>query len=112
VLADGGYFSGEEILACDEADITATLPKPLTSGNRLKGMFVKQDFRYVADDDVYICPAGERLVHHFTNVEKGLTLRRYLSNACKDCAIRERCTDRAVQRSGFEVSPICHRLEP
>ncbi len=38
VLADAGYFSGEEILACDEVDITATLPKPLTSGNRLKGL--------------------------------------------------------------------------
>ena len=25
VLADAGYFSGEKILECDEADITATL---------------------------------------------------------------------------------------
>jgi transposase len=98
VLADAGYFSGEEILACDEADITATLPKPLTSGNRVKGMFVKQDFRYVADDDVYICPAGERLVHHFTNVEKGLTLRRYWTNVCKDCAIKDRCTEGKERR--------------
>ena len=38
VLADAGYFSGEEILACDEANITATLPKPLTSGNRVKSL--------------------------------------------------------------------------
>ncbi len=77
VLADAGYFSGEEILACDEVDITATLPKPLTSGNKAKGLYVKQDFRSVADEDVYICPAGERLAYHFTNVEKGMTLRRY-----------------------------------
>ncbi len=38
VLADAGYFSGEEILECDKADITATLPKPLTSGNRSKSL--------------------------------------------------------------------------
>ena len=38
VLADAGYFSGEKILECDKADITATLPKPLTSGNRLKSL--------------------------------------------------------------------------
>jgi hypothetical protein len=92
VVADRGYFSGEEILACDEADITVTLPKPLTSNNRSKGRFVKQDFRYLADEDVYICPAGERLGYHFTNVEKGMTLRRYWTDACQGCAIKDRCT--------------------
>ncbi len=61
-------------------------------------MFVKQDFRYVADEDVYVCPAGERLVHHFTNVEKGLTLRRYWTNVCKDCAIKDRCTEGKERR--------------
>jgi transposase len=30
VVADRGYFRGEEILACDEANITTYLPKPLT----------------------------------------------------------------------------------
>ena len=98
VLADAGYFSGKKILECDEADITATLPKPLTSGNWLKGMFVKQDFRYVADDDVYICPAGESLTYRFTNVEKGLTLRRYWTNTCQTCAIKDRCTEAKQRR--------------
>jgi hypothetical protein len=64
VVADRGYFSSGEILACTEADITVTLPKPMTSGNRSKGRFVKQDFRYVATEDVYVCPAGERLNRH------------------------------------------------
>ncbi len=50
VVADRGYFNGEEILACDEAGITVTLPKPLTSGNKAKGRFVKQDFRYLAQE--------------------------------------------------------------
>ena len=92
VVADRGYFNSEEILACEEAGIAVTLPKPLTSGNRSKGRFVKQDFRYVAEDDVYICPATERLTYRYTNVEKGLTLRRYWTNACPSCAIRQRCT--------------------
>ena len=47
VVADRGYFSSEEILACDQAGITVTLPKPQTSNNRLKGRFVKQDFVYL-----------------------------------------------------------------
>jgi transposase len=92
VVADRGYFSSEEILACDEAGITVTLPKPQTSGNKIKGRFVKQDFRYVPEEDVYLCPAGERLVYRYTNQENGLTLRRYWSSVCRTCAIKDRCT--------------------
>ncbi len=92
VVADRGYFNSIEILACDEAGITVTLPKPLTSGIKAKGRFGKQDFVYVVADDVYLCPAGERLVYHFTNEEKGLTLRRYWTNACRNCAIKDCCT--------------------
>jgi transposase len=98
VLADSGYFSGVEILECSKADITATLPKPLTSGNQKKGMFIKQDFRYVADDDVYICPAGECLTYRFSAVEKGLTQRRYWTSACRECAIRDHCTEGKQRR--------------
>ena len=53
VVADRGYFSSEEILACDWAGITVTLPKPMTSTAKARGHFGKQDFRYLADEDVY-----------------------------------------------------------
>jgi len=53
VVADRGYFSGEQIVACEEAGITVTLPKPQTSANRAKDQFVKADFVYVDVDDVY-----------------------------------------------------------
>jgi transposase len=92
VVADRGYFNGEEILACEEAGITVTLPKPMTSNSKAEGRFGKQDFRYVSEDDVYICPAGERLAHHYTNEENGLVLRRYWTNACQSCTIKHSCT--------------------
>jgi transposase len=92
VVADRGYFDSEEILACEEAGITVTLPKPMTSGAKAKGRFGKQDFRYIADEDLYICPAGERLTYRFTSQEKGLVLRRYWANSCQSCALKERCT--------------------
>ncbi len=92
VVADRGYFDSKQILACDRAGITVTLPKPMTSGAKARGRFGKQDFRYVARDDVYICPAGERLKYSFTTEEKGLNLRRYTTNACRTCAIKGRCT--------------------
>ena len=91
-FADRGYFKGEEILACDEAGITVTLPKPQTSEAKSEGRFGKQDFRYVAEEDIYICPTGEKLTHHFTNEENGLVLHHYWTNACRTCALKAQCT--------------------
>jgi len=91
-VADRGYFSSEELLACENAGITVTLPKPMTSNSKAQGRFGKQDFRYVAEEDVYMCPAGERLAYHYTTEENGLVLRRYWTNACQNCAIKHGCT--------------------
>src|SRR2546430_10099742 len=54
VVADRGYFNSTEILACEEAGITVTLPKPMTSNAKADGRFGKQDFRYLASEDLYI----------------------------------------------------------
>ena len=91
-VADRGYFNGVEILACDRAGITVTLPKPMTSGAKLEGRFGKQDFVYLPEEDVYRCPAGERLTFHYVNEENAQKLRRYWTNACGTCAIKHRCT--------------------
>ena len=91
VVADRGYFKGEELLACDEAGITTYLPKPQTSGNLAKGLFGKRDFIYQPEDDEYACPAGERLIYRFTRDENGKMIRRYWSSACPRCAIKSRC---------------------
>jgi len=98
VVADRGYFNSEEILACEEAGITVTLPKPMTSNSKAEGRFGKQDFRYVAEENVYICPAGERLAYHYTNEENGLVLHRYWTNACRSCAIKHSCTTAKERR--------------
>jgi transposase len=98
VVADRGYFNSEEILACEKAGITVTLPKPMTSNSKAEGRFGKQDFRYVAEEDIYICPAGERLAYHYTTEENGLVLRRYWTNACPSCAIKHTCTTAKERR--------------
>ena len=36
VLADRGYFDGEEVLACEAIGVTPYVPKPLTSGSKAK----------------------------------------------------------------------------
>jgi hypothetical protein len=61
IPADKGYFSTLEILACHKAGIIVTVPRSDTSGARTKGHFVKADFAYNHDADIYRCPAGQAL---------------------------------------------------
>ena len=91
-IADRGYYNSPEILACEQADITVTLPKPMTSGAKSDGRFGKQDFVYLATEDVYRCPAGEKLTYRYTSEEDGKALRRYWTTACSSCPIKARCT--------------------
>jgi transposase len=58
--------NGEKILACERTGVTVTLPKPMTSSAKSEGRFGKQDFVYLADENVYRCPAGEKLKYRFT----------------------------------------------
>jgi transposase len=96
-VADRGYFNSPEILACEQADIRVTLPKPMTSGAKSEGRFGKQDFVYLASEDVYRCPAGERLSYRFTREEDGKTVHRYWTTACPHCPLKAQCTP-GVQR--------------
>ena len=98
VVADRGYFKSEQILECTKAGITPLVPKPLTSNSRAEGRFDKQDFIYVAADDEYRCPAGERAIRRFTTVENGLTIHKYWSSACPRCPIRAQCTTSDYRR--------------
>ena len=97
-VADRGYFSSPKILECHEAGITVTLPKPLTSGAKSEGRFGKQDFVYLPEEDVYRCPAGERLPYRYTNQEAGKVLRRYWTTACQDCSLKPQCTTGSERR--------------
>ena len=97
-MADRGYFSSEEILACEQAGITVTLPKPMTSGAKADGRFGKQDFVYDPEADPYRGPGGQTLTYRYTNEENGLTLRRYWTSACQGCSIKSRCTPAEQRR--------------
>ncbi|QRZ15065.1 hypothetical protein JWJ88_19170 [Paracoccus methylovorus] len=92
ILTDKGYFSAHEILACHKAGITTTVPRSDTSGSRAKGHFVKADFAYEPGADMYRCPAGRALTHRITTEQQGLQMRRYWTNACKGCSLKDRCT--------------------
>jgi transposase len=115
-VADRGYFDGEKILACDQAGITVTLPKPQRSGAKAEGRFGKQDFIYLADENVYRCPAGEKLKYRYTTEEHGQTLHRYWTDACRTCTLKAQCTkgrERRITRWEHEevVEAVQERLD-
>jgi transposase len=97
-IADRGYYKGEEILACDQAGITALVPKSLTSNNKAKGLFDKSAFIYLADKDEYRCPANQQLSKRYTSIEDGKTLHTYWSSTCRDCALKAQCTPSEQRR--------------
>ena len=97
-IADRGYYSGVELKACDDAGIAAIVPKPMTSGAKAEGRFDRSDFVYIARDDEYQCPAGQRAIYRYTSDEKGMQMRSYWSSACTGCAIKTQCTTSANRR--------------
>ena len=101
VVADRGYFKSQQLLACQEAGISAYVPKMHTSPSRLTGRFSPRDFRYLPDYDAYLCPAGELLRWRMSSEEDGLNIHRYWTPACRDCALKVRCTtgpERRIRR--------------
>jgi hypothetical protein len=106
VIADAGYYNGDELRSCENHNITAYVPHSATSHNKDRGQFDRSEFHYIAEDDEYQCPAGERLIYRFIREEKGKALRCYWSSACPSCSIRAQCTtgkNRRVSRSGREA---------
>ena len=92
VVADMGYYHGDEVKVCVEAGITPYVARPITSANKKLGLFSKDDFHYDGATDIYQCPAGELLTFRFETVEVGRHIRYYATSACKACARKQACT--------------------
>jgi len=106
VVADRGYFKGEDILACEQGGMMPYVPKPLTSGAKAEGRFGKQDFVYVTEDNTYRCPAGESLTWRFASVEHGMVLHSYWTTQCESCVFKAQCTtgkERRIKRWEHEA---------
>jgi transposase len=100
VIADKGYYSGQDIKDTQDAGMTPLVPKGDTSGSEKKGIFNLSLFKYDADRDVYICPAKKELTYRYTGIEKGLTIKRYFLDimTCRACGLKPQCTKSKGQR--------------
>lgn len=92
VVADRGYYNGEEVKACEQSGITAYVPKSNNSSNLKRGLFTKQDFIYEPDKDCYRCPAGKELSYRYQTWEQGRPMRSYEISGCKSCELRSKCS--------------------
>jgi transposase len=111
-IADRGYYSGEEIKACDDAGIVPLIPKNFTSTSRADGRYDKSDFVYVRRRDAYRCPAGEYAIRRFTSIEKGMAIYKYWSSACPRCALRSKCTTGDYRRIGrWEHEDVLEKMQ-
>jgi transposase len=112
VLADRGYYNGPQIRQCEESGADTFVPKPQTSSAKFEGRFHKGDFIYIARDDEYRCPAGERAIYRFTSVDNGLRMRRYWSSACPKCPMKARCTPSDYRRiARWEHEDVLDRMQ-
>jgi len=98
VIADPGYYKGEEIVDCYNAGITALVPKTNTSPSKAKDRYSKADFRYDAERNEYICPADQRLTYRFDSVEHGMRLWVYMTYECSSCPLQSKCTTGNAKR--------------
>jgi hypothetical protein len=99
VLADRGYYNGDEVLACEGSGVLPCIPKTQTSGNAKRGLFTVADFIYDAENDRYTCPAGEHLTKGKVRSDRRDNIDHYRNlTACSTCALKPRCTPDKVKR--------------
>jgi transposase len=100
VLADKGYFSGQDIVDAQDAGMTPLVSISDTSGNDKKGLLSKSLFQYDSEKDRYICPANQELTPRGTVTDKGLLYRNYCCSVkiCRVCSLKSKCNKSPVPR--------------
>ncbi len=93
VLADRGYYNGDEVLACGGTGILPVIPRTQTSGNPKRGLFSSVDFLYDAENDRYTRPAGQHLTKGKIRSDRRDEIDHYRNRTgCGACVLKPKCT--------------------
>lgn len=95
VIADKGYYNGEDLKKCEENGITAIVSKQKFGNRTGNEDFAKDKFIYEREKDVYICPMGQILTRKSGDTAKR---KQYGCAACNECPNRSSCTTNAKGR--------------
>jgi len=92
VVADSQYGTINNYLACHDRGLEAHI-SPFKDGQNRNGKFSEEAFSYDPQDDIYLCPAGQRLQR--TRYDRNHETFQYQCRGkiCKACSLRDRCTD-------------------
>lgn len=89
VLADKGYYNGEDLQRMKRYRIKALVARQMPSDPKDQPeRFHTDQFIYDPDSDTYICPMNQRLERHGKNADR---IRYYNEEACKSCPHRNDC---------------------
>ena len=113
-VADRGYYKVEDIEACEKAGIVPHVPRPQRGAAVREGLFRKDEFRYDATSDTYLCPAGRRLEPRYhSTAARNLKKVDYCNReACRACLLRPRCTHNSYRRvTRLENEAVLDRAE-
>lgn len=92
VLADKGYYNSVEIKECVDSGITPYIPELESTIPEDVNIYHKEEFKYDAKQDVYVCPRGNKLTYRNSATHHGRLMRLYKSEECKSCPMLSRCT--------------------
>lgn len=117
VGVDAGYFTSAVCHGLEERHIYAVMG--YRRPNHKKGFFYKREYKYDREQDIYLCPQGEKLIYKTTSREG---YRHYDSDSliCANCPEKHRCTTniksvKTITRHVWEDSKErvnAHRLTP
>jgi transposase len=111
VVADRGYFKIEDIEACERAGCVPHVAKPQRGSSVREGLFRKDEFRYDAGLDAYVCPAGKLLTPIRRGRMRDLERTDYGNpKACRACQLRPRCTNDARSVFRLENEDVLDRM--
>jgi transposase len=108
LAADTAYGSAPMLnWLVEEKGIAPHIPV-IDKSAREDGSFSRADFRYDADNDVYICPANKALRTSGTIVNDEQRVYRGATADCKSCLLKPRCCPkepaRKIPRSIYEAA--------
>jgi hypothetical protein len=112
VIADGGYGSEENYDYLESAEVGAYVKYKTFHQEQTKkyknNPFLVHNLTYDEEKDVFLCPAGKRMIYQETSQEETesgyvINRRHYECEDCQGCALKEQCT-RAEGNRWIQVS--------
>ena len=94
-VADSKYGTIENYLTCQDRGIKAhfnSLEQSQKDTGTKKGIFPKEAFSYDADNDIFICPAGQILKRRKYYKKRKHFEYKASSKTCNHCQLRDQCT--------------------